>query len=79
MQDTTDFELTPAVLERNRQLVAQAPAMIRRSRELIAQLEALPTAVLAADLDQPATAAETRPSRNAAREQRIRAEIVRSR
>ncbi|MEV6258422.1 hypothetical protein AB0L97_34705 [Nocardia sp. NPDC051911] len=80
MQDPTNIELTPEILERNRKLVAQAPAMIKRNRELIAQLlevADLPPAPTRGD--DPAASARTRRSRVAAREQRTRADIVRSR
>lgn len=79
MQDP-DFELTPEVIERTKRLVAQAPAMIKRSRELIEQLCAsadLP--VVPARGDDPDAAAPARPPRSAAREQRTRAGIARSR
>ncbi|MGY5210038.1 hypothetical protein [Nocardia gipuzkoensis] len=77
MQDTTtDFELTPAVLERNRQLVAQTPAMIRRSNELIAQL------LESADLPPTTSARADAPAhspRGAARERTQVQTVVRSR
>ncbi|MET9030483.1 hypothetical protein ABZW96_33425 [Nocardia sp. NPDC004168] len=79
MQDPTNIELTPEILERNRKLVAQAPAMIKRNRELIAQLLEVADLPPAPTGDDPAASARTRRSRVAAREQRTRADIVRSR